>query len=155
MKLSVFSSHFISSHHDYLMATHPWGTNSINKITLSDAFDGWAKREDLLPNHWCPELFMFLVPEFKQLDNSIYNHICTNHELRTVHNWAVNNILLNVRKDWKIQTRNVKIRILAGMLNALEYNNKISKDENIWMLSNAKLNMNTLRNDLLMSDLPF
>lgn len=155
MYTSVFSKHFIECHYNYLIATQPQQKDKIEIPTLSEAIDGWIKRPDLKLNHWCPELFMSFHPENEIIDKSIFNLICTDPKLRKIEQWATKNILLCIRQDWKIQTRNVKFRIVSGMLNKLVDEKRITRDENIYMFDNIVHNMRRLSNDLLDSDLPF
>jgi hypothetical protein len=133
------------------MGTRPW--DKIEKPDLSEAVNGWIARKDLV--NWMPELFMSLHPEDEIADKIIFNHICARYKLCNVHRWAVQNILLQIRADWKPKTQAVKLRIVAGMLNALEKEKIITVEENIYMFNNIVQNLRDLRIDLIDSDLPF
>lgn len=149
--MSVFSNHFVECYYKYLMGTRPW--DKIEKPDLSEAINGWIARKDLV--NWMPELFMSLHPEDEIADKIIFNHICARYKLCNVHRWAVQNIFLQIRADWKPKTQAVKLRIVAGMLNSLEKEKIITAEENIYMFNNIVQNMHNLRIDLIDSDLPF
>lgn len=155
MSISVFSTHFIECQINYLTCTQAKRRDEIEEINLSEAFDAWIARPDLKQRHWCPQLLMSLHPEDEIADKYIFNRVCADYRLGKVSQWATDNILLKIRADWKLQTRNVKYRIVAGMLNKLVDNNCITHDQNIYIFNNIVKNMQTLRNDLLDSDLPF
>lgn len=151
MKISVFSKHFIECHHRYLLGTQPY-REDITPPTIGNAFAGWLARKD---EHWCPQLFMSLHPENEIVDKAIFNRICADYNLGKIEKWATNNILLQDAKDWKQKTKNVKMRIVAGMLNKLENSGHITHDENTYMFNNIVNNMRDLRSDILDEELPF
>ena len=155
MSISVFSNHFIECHVNYLTGTQAKRRDRIEETNISEAFDAWIARSDLKYRHWCPQLLMSLHPEDEIADKDIFNRVCADYRLSKVSQWATDNILLKVRADWKLQTRNVKYRIVAGMLNKLVDDNCITHDQNIFIFNNIVNNMQTLRNDLLDYDIPF
>lgn len=155
MNTCVFSNHFIWCHYKYLLATQPQRKDIITAPTISEAIDAWIERADLRNHHWCPEIFMSLHPENNVADKNIFNRICADNDLRSIEQWVTKNILLCIRKDWKIKTQNVKLRIVAGMLNNLVNKRCITSDENIYIFNNIVTNVYGLRKDMLYADLPF
>lgn len=151
MNIRVFSTHFIESSYNYLLGTKPY-LEDIKRPTLSQALKIWSEKAC---GHFCPELFMSFHPENEIADKHIFNSICANYELHKIEKWAVENILLQLRKDWKIKTRNVKLRIVSSMLTKLENSNNITHEENVYMFNNIVNNMRELCNDLLDEELPF
>ena len=154
MSISVFSNHFIERQVLYLMATQRKQRDEIEMPTISEALDTWINRKDLI-THWCPEILLSLHPGNEIADRNIFNRVCADNRLRKIEQWVTKNILMCVRKDWKIQTRNVKFRIVAGMLNNLVSEKCITHEENIYIFDNIVKNMQELSNDLIYADLPF
>lgn len=151
MSISVFSTHLIERSRNYILGTQPY-LKDIDVQTLNDAFDIFEERKDC---HFLPELLMSLHPEDEIADKKIFNRVCANYKLRKIEKWITENILLQLKKDWKIKTQSVKIRIVSSMLTKLENENSITHEENIYIFNNIVNNMRDLRNDLLDETLPF
>lgn len=150
MNISVFSNHIIERCVLYQMTSQRKPRDKIETPTLSEAIDFYIKKFD-----YEPRLLLSLHPENEIADSEISYKCATKPELHTLIRWTSKNILLCVKKDWKIQTRNVKFRIMTGMLNILAKCGCISKEEGIYIHDNIVKNMQCLSNDLMFSDLPF
>ena len=150
MGISVFSNYIIECCVLCQMASQRKARDEIETPTLSEAMDFYIKKFN-----YEPHLLLSLHPENEIVDNEISYKCATKPELHTLIHWTSKNILLCVRKDWKIQTRSVKLRIMTGMLNNLAKCGCISKEESIYIHDNVVKNMQSLSNDLMFSDLPF
>lgn len=118
--------------------------------TINEAFDDFIKK----PNPFFPEILLarrsYLEGEL--CDESYKISTCTG--LQNIVRWICEEIIVKLPKD-SYKTRNVKIRIVTGMLNNLERDGLIDHYLNLYYHDTFLLNIHGLMADLVKAELPF
>lgn len=148
-KLSVFSTHLIQR---WVLAKQAHTRKKVLQEEINDSFF-----EDVLKNiEEEPHVMFSLDPNEIATDSyseNLYKY-CTCPELRRISQWIGKNVIKNIEND-SYDTIRVKLRIATDMLNALQYKNIISIDQNIYYHDNFVNNILELKDYVQKYNLPF
>lgn len=148
-KLSVFSTHLIQR---WVSIKQAHTRKKVLQEEINDSFF-----EDVLKDiEEEPHVMFSLGPNEIATDlysENLYKY-CTCPELRRISQWIGKNVIKNIEDD-SYDTIRVKLRIATDMLNALQYKNIISIDQNIYFHDNFVNNILELKDYVQKYNLPF